>query len=372
MDKILSPKISIIIPVYNIQKYLRECLDSAIGQTFCDIEIICVNDGSTDDSQNIIDEYAERDSRIVKVEKFNGGLSSARNAGMDVARGKYILFFDSDDIVDSELCARTFEKAEVLNADLVFFNAIHFTCGCISSKCFFNYPDVEGIFCPRNFPLVLMQVSAWNRLYRRELVKNVRFIDGLYFEDQPFSAEVNIIAERAAIIDQSLYYYRKDNQSCITMNPQTSMGIFSSFDALKQVLDKYDKKDELYNSVYATVELVNYKNRFTLLPAQYCFAFFANARKHLSDANWYLLLSNCQEYDAKYWPWSRSDNYFVGCLRYAGFWAYAPKLVIDNWRNIKYIIFSLPIFGRIFEWFYAFMSIRRYSPCTSKNFNACD
>ena len=97
----MKKKISVIIPVYNVEKYIRECLDSVLEQSLKDIEIICVNDGSTDSSRNILLEYRKKDSRVIVLDKQNGGLSSARNSGIDIAQGKYVLFLDSDDLLSS-------------------------------------------------------------------------------------------------------------------------------------------------------------------------------------------------------------------------------------------------------------------------------
>lgn len=357
-----TPGISIIIPVYNVEDYLRECLDSAIQQTYSDIEIICVNDGSTDDSLKTLEEYADYDRRIVIVDKFNGGLSSARNAGLDVARGKYILFLDSDDSIDLELCARAVEKAEALRADVVYFNAVPFTKQGLASECFFRFPAVSGVFRPRAIPLFLVQVSAWNRLYRHDLIRGVRFVEGIYYEDQPFAAEVNILAQRAGLIDEPLYYYRKDNPASITGNFQTSMGIFYSFDALKQVLNKYGVEQELYGPVYAAYEVVNYKNRTLTLPARHCHTFFQVARRRLHGVDWPLLLESCREYNRRFWPWSRSERYIVTCFRWGGFFAYAPRIIFSDWRNMKYALFALPIVGRLLEWGFTFMSLGRDRP----------
>ena len=118
----MQPKISIIIPVYNVEKYLRQCLDSVVNQTLQDIQIICVNDGSTDGSLAILQEYADKDSRIEIIDKPNGGNpGGARNAGIPRVRGKYMYFLDSDDWIDPTLCEKTYYRLESTGADLVLF-----------------------------------------------------------------------------------------------------------------------------------------------------------------------------------------------------------------------------------------------------------
>lgn len=116
-------KVSVIIPVYNVDKYLSKCLDSVIAQTCSDIEIICVNDGSTDNSAQILSEYSNRDSRIKMITKPNGGLFSARHVGMVSAAGEYLLFVDSDDWIEKTLVEKTLNKITETGADVVIFGA---------------------------------------------------------------------------------------------------------------------------------------------------------------------------------------------------------------------------------------------------------
>lgn len=106
-----NPFISVIVPVYNVGKYLEECLESLVNQTLENIEIICVNDGSTDNSLNVLNEYRKKDKRITVVNKANGGVSSARNIGLRIARGEYIAFVDADDIAEKRLCERAWKEA---------------------------------------------------------------------------------------------------------------------------------------------------------------------------------------------------------------------------------------------------------------------
>ena len=114
-------KISVIIPVYNVEKYLKECLDSVINQTLKDIEIICVNDGSTDNSLNILENYAKKDNRIIVISQKNKGLSGARNTGLKYCSGEYVSFIDSDDYVSKDLFELTYNNAISNNSDLVIF-----------------------------------------------------------------------------------------------------------------------------------------------------------------------------------------------------------------------------------------------------------
>ena len=118
----MNPQISVIVPIYNVEKYLAKCIDSIINQTLTNIEIILVNDGSTDNSRKIIDKYDKKDSRIKVIHKKNGGQGSARNAGLDIAKGEYIGFVDSDDWIDSNMYENLYNAAISNNADIVVCN----------------------------------------------------------------------------------------------------------------------------------------------------------------------------------------------------------------------------------------------------------
>ena len=119
--------ISVIIPVYNVEEYLRECIDSVLNQTFSDFEVILVNDGSTDSSGEICDEYVEKDERVTVIHQKNGGLSVARNIGLSEANGKYVYFLDSDDYISENALATLLNIAENDSSDIVFFDAVSFT-----------------------------------------------------------------------------------------------------------------------------------------------------------------------------------------------------------------------------------------------------
>ena len=180
--------ISVIIPVYNVEEFLAECLDSVINQTKKNIEIICVNDGSKDSSLEILKKYAKEDGRIIIVDKPNGGVSSARNAGIEAATGKYIAFVDSDDIIKADTYKIAFDYAERYNADIVCFGWYNFPEGsCGRNDCkpeYHVYTDWYKAKQQRE------SINIWNKLYRRELIieSGVRFNEQIrYAEDECFN-----------------------------------------------------------------------------------------------------------------------------------------------------------------------------------------
>ena len=159
-------KVSVIVPVYNVEKYIKKCLDSLLGQTLKEIEILAVNDGSTDSSSEILNEYASRDSRIIVLNKENGGLSDARNYALPHVRGEYIGFIDSDDYVDSEMFRVMYQKAVETDSDIVECN-LHHT--------FDSYEDTEiGKHITDKKEMIMHGRSVvWNKIYKSTFLKSI-------------------------------------------------------------------------------------------------------------------------------------------------------------------------------------------------------
>ena len=212
-------KLSVIIPVYNVENYLRECLDSIINQTVKDIEIICVDDGSTDSSPDILKEYQNKDSRIRIITKENGGQASARNLGIKEAQGEYIAFIDSDDFIEAEMLEKLYTKANDNNLDIAMCkiatydnqtkeikdNVWYYMLGVFRDfeKDIFNHKDTKEFTCH-------IAVTPYNKIYKTTLLKenNILFPEGLIFEDEKFFYDTYLRAKRVSIVDEFLYYYR--------------------------------------------------------------------------------------------------------------------------------------------------------------------
>lgn len=207
-------RFSVIIPVYNVEPYLRECLDSVLHQTFIDWEAVCVNDGSTDRSGVILEEYAAKDSRFKVLAKPNGGLSSARNAGMDVAKGDYILFLDSDDWLEPNALEII---ANALNdEDLLCFSGQRY----LEATQSFNPIDQlvekaydsgmeyynENALLHRDFAFVCVVLRAYKRSFLVD--NNLAFKEGIFHEDNLFTPIACYYAQRVKQINACLYDYR--------------------------------------------------------------------------------------------------------------------------------------------------------------------
>lgn len=204
----MKTRFSIIIPVYNVAPYLRECLDSVLAQTYTDWEAVCVDDGSTDGSGKILDEYAKNDSHIRVVHKANGGVSSARNRGLEEAKGEWILFLDGDDLWRPEVLATCAEMIKANpDAELVNFSRIRFPQDEEP-----QWPELTGISQVRD----LDQGVIWDDLrysfctfaYRSDLVKSTRFPKYVVGEDLLFRAKALMNAKKIVTTEDVLFAYR--------------------------------------------------------------------------------------------------------------------------------------------------------------------
>ncbi|HFQ0673997.1 TPA: glycosyltransferase family 2 protein, partial [Enterococcus faecium] len=208
-------EISIIVPVYKVEKYLRKCVDSILAQTFTDFEVILVDDGSPDNSGKICDEYAEKDNRVRVIHKENGGLSSARNAGIDVARGKYLGFVDSDDYIDEDMYEILYENLKIHDADISSVELIPFygdrykKANKEKKVIILNKKEaIKSVLEGTQF-----YAYAWNKLYRKELFKDNRYLDGKTFEDAYIIIDLLFQTEKIVVSNEEKYFYLQRNDS---------------------------------------------------------------------------------------------------------------------------------------------------------------
>ena len=214
-----EPLVSIIVPIYNVEQYLQRCVDSLINQTYRNLEIILVDDGSPDRCGEICDDYAKGDSRIKVIHKSNGGLSDARNKGLDMASGDYVMFVDSDDWIDSQTCENSIRNAIGNNADIVVFGMYLFydngrlvkrNKGIISST-----PSHEE--CMRSLIYKIPEAGIFNnvcnKMFHRRLFTGITFPVGLYAEDQGTIYKLIHKADKVYVCDKHFYYYYQRNGS---------------------------------------------------------------------------------------------------------------------------------------------------------------
>lgn len=251
-------EVSIIVPVYNVEKYLSFCLDSIINQTFKDIEILCVNDGSTDNSPTILEHYANFDKRIKIINKPNGGLSSARNAGIDGASGKYIAFVDSDDFVSHFFLEKTLGLLKKYNADFVSFmfsSVVGNNLKMYGHNVTFDNLLTEKALTEKQLPgdfYTKIHPTAWCKLYSADLIRrnNLKFTEDIVFEDLPFAAEIFFLAKKMVFTNLAPYYYRVDRQGSIMAKKDEKMLDFvKSINAVDAVFEKYHRFEKYKNSM---------------------------------------------------------------------------------------------------------------------------
>lgn len=211
-------EVSIIVPVYQVEKYIRQCVDSILAQTFTDFELILVDDGSKDKSGQICDEYAVLDQRVKVIHKENGGLSDARNCGMDQAVGNYFMFVDSDDYIAPTMLEYLYKALMNKEADIAVCNFLHFFEEDRKRDFSTNIQSevlsgAEIFYCRKNERVYGIWTVAWNKLYKRETLGNVRFRFGKYHEDEFWTNDIYQMDIKVVTIPECLYYYRQRDNS---------------------------------------------------------------------------------------------------------------------------------------------------------------
>lgn len=240
----MNDLISVIVPVYNVEKYLPKCINSILNQTIKNLEIILVDDGSKDNSGKICDEFSKKDNRIIVIHKENNGLSSARNAGLEIAKGNYIGFVDSDDWLDENMYEILLKLIKDNDADIScckFFKTANSEelIPSINNEVIESFTNIEGL---NNFynDLYSQTVVAWNKLYSKKLFDNVTYPIGKIHEDEGTTYKLFYKADKIIYTNRPLYYYR------ITPNSITT----SKFNKKRlDILDIYDEKVKFIKSI---------------------------------------------------------------------------------------------------------------------------
>ena len=255
------PKISIIVPVYNVEKFLNESMDSVKNQTLTDFECICVNDGSTDNSLEILKNYAKKDSRFKVISQENQGQGVARNKAIDLATGEYIVFLDPDDYIELnmlEVLYSTFLKtnAQVIQFDYITFNERNHkkrlvTFSRQSKKGLGHKVKPNTFFSWRDFKskklLAEIPLAAWNKAYSTKFIKenNIKLAPNKHGEDHIFSLGAILLADKVFYLGEALYNYRQNAGSSGNRVSDDNFAIFDNIQYLKEFLQKHN----LYNTL---------------------------------------------------------------------------------------------------------------------------
>lgn len=271
MESNISPEVSVIVPVYNTSRFVKRCLRSLIEQDFDrSYEIIAVNDGSTDDSLSIVENMAARCGKIKVYSQKNGGLSAARNTGLKYARGKYVMFTDSDDFVDRRYISMMYKAAERTGADIVCCNFRSVDekgapCGIDGML-----HHRAGEFTPREMLRSLLfditiRSFAWNKLYRRSLFTkyDIRYPEGKLYEDMYTTPRLFRHAGKIAVVSGVLYNYVQQSGSITgTMTPRKVFKYIDGYGGIREILDK----ENIYEEYKLPFYFLGVKIAFTVLP----------------------------------------------------------------------------------------------------------
>ena len=255
-------KFSIVVPIYKVEKYLHECVDSILCQSFTDFELILVDDGSPDSCPQICDDYARKDPRVKVIHKPNGGLADARNVGTDIAQGDYIGYVDSDDyLIDSDVLQRLAVRIDKTNPDIVHYKFVEwYEIDGHIDPCYFDYKvDTAGrsladIYCDL-IDKDAYYNSAWSKVIRRQLLvdNNIRFEKGILGEDNEWYYHVVMVADRLELIDEPLYVYRQ-RQGSITKdfsvkNLRDQLHVLSKWKAILAKREEDERSRVVWNSL---------------------------------------------------------------------------------------------------------------------------
>lgn len=247
-EKIRMPKVSVIVPVYNVERYVEKCLETLVEQTLEEIEIIVVNDGSTDNSKQIVEKIREKfPEKIVYVEKENGGLSDARNYGIPYAKGEYIAFLDSDDYAEKDMYQKMYELAQKEQSDMV------------ECDFYWEYPDKQKIdigvlYQGKKEMLEKVRVVAWNKLIKREILEKakVEFPKGYRYEDVSFTYKLIPYLEKVSFLKEPCVHYIQREGSISNSQNERNREIFEVLDG---VIDDYKQKG-IYEDYQTELEYV--------------------------------------------------------------------------------------------------------------------
>lgn len=253
-----TPKITLIVPVYNVEKWLPQCMDSLVGQTLKDIEILCVNDGATDNSLKILESYAAQDKRIRIISQKNAGQGAARNRGIREAKGTYVAFVDSDDWLDLAYCEKMYEAACNADAELVICQTHLYddkTKREFEQEAWQDIPlfsqfqnKVFSFEDTKQYYFNQICGAPWNKIYKTDFLRknDLFFPEGIKYEDYPYFFKMYICVKRAVLCPHKLYFYRCNRiGSDATDIRKNGFSFLSHFNAIEQTLKKHGRYQEM-------------------------------------------------------------------------------------------------------------------------------
>lgn len=279
-------EISVLTPVYNVEKYLTHCLDSLINQTFKDVEFICIDDGSTDGSGKILDRYAERDSRIQVIHKSNSGYGKTMNMGLDHATGKYIAVVESDDFAELDMLEKMYLAAEESQAEITkadhynYIRGVDYLC-----KWLVDFPCGQ-VFETAEYPKILEKANTiWSCLFRRDflLKHGIRFHEtpGAAYQDVSFAMQTWLWAKRIYFIEGAFLHYRNDNPDSSMHNPDKVFCTFEEFSWLEELFEDYWAQNKELEKYFIASKYHDFFSNYNRIAVQYQYAFLIRFQSEL-------------------------------------------------------------------------------------------
>ena len=269
-------KVSVIVPIYNVESYLRECLDSILNQTLKELEVVCVNDGSTDGSLDILKEYEAKDSRIVIIDKENGGYGMAMNIGIKKAGGEYIGIVEPDDYIKAEMYEDLYRVANEHGLDFIKADFYRFKKDGESKELLLDYNklDATGTFynralCPKENPEVIKLImNTWSGIYRRTFLEEYEIrhneTPGASYQDNGFFWQTFMYAKKAMFLDKPYYMNRRDNPNSSVHNKDKVYCMNREYDFIKDIFMR-EKNSEIWEAFQGYFYYKKYHNyMFTL------------------------------------------------------------------------------------------------------------
>lgn len=248
-----QPLVSLLVPIYNVEKYLRECLDSARNQTLQNIEVICINDGSKDSSRAIIQEYLDADKRFRVIDKENSGYGISMNMGLEAARGKYVGILESDDFFEADALEKLVAAAEKFNAQVAKANFWFYWSIPEPKNELFEVitPDMANrlVDTQKEYEVFYRKNSIWSAIYRRDFLNedNIRFLEtpGASYQDTAFDFKVWACATRVTFLHDAILHYRQDNEASSVNSPSKVYCVCDEYDEIERFLAAHPEKDRL-------------------------------------------------------------------------------------------------------------------------------
>ncbi len=283
-------KVSILVPIYNVEKYLDQCLETICGQTLKEIEIICINDGSTDESKNIIEKYAKNDPRIIVINKENTGYGHSMNIGLDKAVGKYIAIVESDDFIEKDMMEQLYIEAERSSIDFLKSNLYFYSDNKKEEKNeFFNIFDgiaMNQVINPMEKIGIFFKAPAiWTGMYLREFLmkNNIRFNEtpGASYQDVSFNFQAFACANKVLLLSKAYYHYRISNLNSSVKSPNKVFCICDELDKIEQFIEEKKEKKNIRMKIASRLGYSVFIERYHGLASAFQYTLFLKIVEYL-------------------------------------------------------------------------------------------